>query len=553
MTVRLHWRMDKKTIGGYTIEEALGEGGMGIVYRALDPTLDRRLAVKVIRRANLSAAAKERFVREARAASRLNHPHIVTVYAAGEEDGYPYLAMEYVEGRTLRAIIDEGPIPWEKATEWTCDVLDALHRLHEEGIVHRDLKPENIMVTSEGVVKLMDFGIAHMAQSETLTQEGATVGTANYMSPEHAAGKKADRRSDVFSMASVLYEMLTGELPFPGEHPMAVMYAITNLPVKRLGEFAIEAPGGLQAALDRAMEKRRDDRYASAAEFRDALGAIRQRELGLGAAVSPRAGVKTRILQIGVPAVILIVATVAVVTQLHRRESAKPDRDLAVLHNDLGVSAQEKGDVGTARDEFRRAILADRSYKFAWNNLGSLAEQEGNLQEADSLYREALAIDSSYAPALYNLASVLSRLGDPASAERYYRVTLRADSTLLALASYNNLGALLLETGRAPEAAQLLDKALALYPDEPYLPYLLKNRGIAAEKLGRDDEAIVYWSRGIEEDSANVDLHRLAAEWCERHGQTTEARAHWKVVANSPVEMDRKVAGEARARLSARQ
>ncbi len=185
--------MERKTIAGYTIDSTLGEGGMGVVYRAVDPTLDRPLAIKVIKRKNLSATAKERFLREARASSRLNHPNIVTVYAAGEEDGHPYLAMEYVEGRTLRDVIDEGPIAWDQATLWIADILDALSRLHENGIIHRDLKPENIMVTGDGVVKLMDFGIAHMAAGDTLTQEGTTLGTVYYMSPEQAAGKRPTR------------------------------------------------------------------------------------------------------------------------------------------------------------------------------------------------------------------------------------------------------------------------------------------------------------------------------------------------------------------------
>jgi Tfp pilus assembly protein PilF/predicted Ser/Thr protein kinase len=532
--------MDKKTIAGYTIEEALGEGGMGVVYRAVDPTLDRRLAVKVIRRTNLSAAAKERFIREARAASRLNHPHIVTVYAAGEEDGHPYLAMEYVEGPTLRAIIDEGPIPWDKATEWTCDILDALDKLHHEGIVHRDLKPENIMVTPEGVVKLMDFGIAHMAESETLTQEGATVGTVYYMSPEQAAAKKTDARSDIFSIAAVLYQMVTGEHPFPGEHPMAVMYSITNLPPKTLAAHPVKVPDGLQAVLDKAMEKNRDDRYPDAAAFRDALRKLRERELGL----APAPSLKTRLLQIGVPVLVVIVLAVVAFVLFGRGGEPKPNRDVAKQHNELGQSAQEDGDVATARDEYRRAIVADPGYMIPWNNLGMLAEQEGNFEEADSLYRKAVSIDSSYAAALHNLASLRWDRGDLGSAEKYFRASLRADSTLFA--GYNNLGALLLEAKRPAEAGEVLDKGLSFHPDQPYL---LKNRGLVAQELGEDDAAIDYWKRGIEKDSTIVELHRLSAEWYERHGRVSEARVHWEIVASSPNEQERGLGTDALERL----
>ncbi|HEU4364430.1 MAG TPA: serine/threonine-protein kinase, partial [Candidatus Krumholzibacteria bacterium] len=163
--------MEHKRLGGYELRDVLGEGGMGTVYRAHDPTLDRPAAVKVIRATSLSAEGKERFLREARACSKINHPNIITVYAAGEEDGAPYMAMELIEGNTLRAIMEKGPIDWRTATRWVVQLLDALQRLHAEGIVHRDLKPENIMVTREGVIKLMDFGLAHLTSQTALTQE----------------------------------------------------------------------------------------------------------------------------------------------------------------------------------------------------------------------------------------------------------------------------------------------------------------------------------------------------------------------------------------------
>ncbi len=545
--------MEKKTIAGYTIEESLGEGGMGVVYRAVDPTLDRRLAVKVIRRTNLSAAAKERFLREARAASRLIHPNIVTVYAAGEEDGHPYLAMEYVEGRTLRAIIDEGPVPWDKATGWTCDILDALQRLHQEGIVHRDLKPENIMVTTEGVVKLMDFGIAHIAQSETLTQEGAAVGTVDYMSPEQAAGKKADARSDIFSIAAVLYQLVTGEHPFPGEHPMAVMYSITNLAPKPLAEYGVEFPMGFQDVLDRAMEKSRDNRYPDSAAFRDALIELRARELGLGAGAKPVPGVKTRLLQFGIPAAVVIALAVIVLTQINRTGAPEPNRTAAQQHNQLGQSAEERGDLNKARDEYRLAIIADSTYALPWNNLATLAWKQEDFLEADSCFREAAAIDSTYGEAMYNLASLRWERGDTTGAEKFYRASLRADPAFIP--SYNNLAQLLLQTGRPDEAADTLDKGLTLEPEErfvPLLPYLLKNRGLAAQQLGDDDDAITYWNRAVEKDSSIVELHRLSAVWYERHGRTPEARAHWEVVAKSSIDDERRLGMDALERLRSR-
>jgi serine/threonine-protein kinase len=536
--------MEKKTIAGYTILETLGEGGMGVVYRAVDPTLDRPLAVKLIRRANLNAAARERFLREAKASSRLNHPNIITVYAAGEEDGHPYLAMEFVEGRTLREIIDEGPIPWAGASKWICDILGALERLHEEGIVHRDLKPENIMVTTDGVVKLMDFGIAHISSSETLTQEGTTLGTVQYMSPEQAAGTKADARSDIFSIAAVFYQMVTGEFPFEGEHPMSVMYSITNGTPRPLSGYPFDTPAGLQDILDRALEKKREDRYPDAQAFREALSGLLQRELGTAPHGAPVMTRRSRLLRLA-GSIALVAGLALVVFWLGSRGGGpKPDRDLAIQHNELGQSYQDEGQVARAEEEYRLAILADPDYQHPWNNLAMLAMSEGNLEEADSLLRRAIAIEPRFASALYNLGTVRWDLKDFDGAETYYRVSIAADSTLLG--GYNNLGALLLELERPDEAGEVLDQGLTIYPNQPYL---MKNRGLTAERLGQDDIAIGYWTRAIAVDSTIIELHRLAAEWYDRHGRPAEARAHWEFVANSLVPQEREAANAALRRL----
>jgi serine/threonine-protein kinase len=207
--------MDPRRLGGYELREVLGEGGMGTVYRAHDPTLDRPAAIKVIRAKTLSAEGKERFLREARASSKIGHPNIVTIYAAGEENGEPYMAMELIDGKTLRHVIDEGGIDWRVATRWIVQLLDALQRLHAEGIVHRDLKPENVMITKDGTLKLMDFGLAHLTTQTAITQEGTTLGTVPYMSPEQVLGRKLDARSDLFSVATIYHELLTFETKRP--------------------------------------------------------------------------------------------------------------------------------------------------------------------------------------------------------------------------------------------------------------------------------------------------------------------------------------------------
>ncbi|MFQ5511714.1 MAG: protein kinase [Candidatus Krumholzibacteriia bacterium] len=522
--------MAKDEIGGYKIDGTLGEGGMGQVYRARDATLERDVAVKVIRAESLTSVGKERFLREARACSRINHPNIITVYAAGEQDGHPYMAMELVAGRTLRDIIKEGPVPWRQAVAWVSDIADALSRLHQEGIIHRDLKPENIMVKEDGLVKLMDFGIAHMASSATLTQEGTSLGTVFYMSPEQASGKKADARSDIFSLAAVLYEALTGEFAFKGEHPMAVMYSITNASPAAIDEFGIEFPEGLREIVERALEKKPEARFADASAFRDEL----RRLLGGAKPPSPFR------LRVVLPAA-LVLAAAGVVFGVYLRPGgpAKPDREAARTHNETGVQYEQEGRLDDARAEFAKAIQKDPDYAKPWNNLGMLAYRESRtqqtgalrrrkLQEADSLLGKNVKLDPSNAVALYNLGDIRLEMADSTRAITYYTQAIDADATLLH--PYNNLGTLLIAKGRVNEAGDYLNDALARKENPKYAevePYLLKNRGKVLARLGRPQDALECWQRAVERIPANVELHQLLAASYESSGDKDKARMHW--------------------------
>ncbi|UCH83394.1 MAG: protein kinase [Candidatus Latescibacterota bacterium] len=527
--------MDKRQIAGLEIRDVLGEGGMGTVYRAEDPTLERAVALKVIRAQSMSTQAKERFLREARACSRINHPNIVTVYAAGEEDGRPYLAMEFVEGRTLKDIIDEGSIAWDQAVRWMIDILDALGRLHQDGIIHRDLKPENIMVTHEGVIKLMDFGIARITTSETLTQEGATVGTVFYMSPEQVAGKKIGPQSDVFSIGVVLYQMLTARYPFEGEHPMAVMYSITNTAPQPIEDIVQDIPLELQSILSQALEKDPTRRYANAREFADALRDL----IGEQAPAAPSRGLPLRIL---IPAVAVI--AVAVFAAVFFTRGPSHNRELAKNSNEMGFTYQENGDLAAAQIEYRKAIAADPTYAYPWNNLGMMAMLAGDLAEADSLFRQAIKHDPDYAAAHCNLGNVRWERGDLDGAEESFRSGIAADSSIVG--GYNDLGVLLVEQKRFDEAAVVIDRGLAVAPNESYL---LKNRGRVALGLGDGDEAAAFWQRAVEIDPRNTDAHRLLAEWFESNGQPDRAKPHWTAVLQSGREEDRRAATEALKRL----
>ncbi|NIM20559.1 MAG: protein kinase [Candidatus Latescibacteria bacterium] len=532
--------MEGKTLAGYEIQEALGEGGMGVVYRARDVTLDRPAAVKVIRPESLDEIGRARFIREAQACSKINHPNIVTVYAAGEEDGRPYLAMELLEGRTLREVINEGPVPWAKALQWMADILDALNRLHQAGIVHRDLKPENIMFTTDGVIKLMDFGIASLISSATITREHTTVGTVLYMSPERISGDKGDARSDIFALGVILYEMLARKHPFRGAHPMAIMYSITNDVPTPIDEITKELPNGLRAVLDRALEKDPANRFPDAGSFRSVLSDLLKGTEFSTAQVLAVGRKKRLVMGVVVPGVLLIALVIVILSVVSRERSPVGDRAVAVNHNEMGQNYQSEGDIDAAQAEYRKAIAADQEYAVPWNNLAVIAFDQGNLDEADSLLHMAISMEPKYAAALFNLGSVCRGRNDLEGAEKYYRASIEADSSQAG--GFNNLGDLLLERGRVEGAASVLDAGLLRNPTHPFL---LKNRGRVALQQGQDEKALDYWKRALEGLPGNTELHRLLAEWYERKGMSEEAKLHWQEVAKSDDEEERERAQRA--------
>ncbi len=492
-------------IAQFEIVRTLGEGGMGIVYLARDETLRRDLAVKVLRKEIIGAEGRERFIREARACSRINHPNIVTVYAAGEHEDNLYIAMELLEGKTLREAVEKnGRAEWQKAAGWMIAILSALQRLHDEGIIHRDLKPENIMVAPDGSVKLMDFGIAHVASESRITVDVSMLGTAQYMSPEQATGMPTDARSDIFSIGTILYETLSGEIPFNAPHPMAVMYSITNEEHESLAGREPDIPGELAAIIDRALAKDPDARFASAGEFASALSALTDGGEGTG---TPAPAPLWR--RIAVPAAALIVIA-TVIAWAFTRGPGKGDRATAQRHNSLAQQHQDEGNIPGAQLEYRNAIINDPQWEIPWNNLAIIELNEGDYEEADSLLGEALQRDPDYTEALYNMGTVRWEKNDLEGAEINLRAAIKADPDFMY--AYNNLGKLLIDTKRPSEAARLLDEALSRFDSTPYpdelKAYLFKNRGIAAAELG-DASAETWWRRSLEIIPDNDEVRRL--------------------------------------------
>jgi eukaryotic-like serine/threonine-protein kinase len=257
----------------YEVEQLLGQGGMARVFRGRDRVLNRTVAVKVL---SPQFASDDQFVarfrREAQAAAALNHPNIVSVYDTGDQGDVHYIVMEYVEGRTLRDVIrQEGPILPERASEIGQAVARALSSAHEAGLVHRDIKPGNIMLTREGEVKVMDFGIARTSTGDTLTQTAAVLGTASYLSPEQAQGTTVDARSDIYSLGCVLFEMLTGRAPFTGDSPVAIAYKHVREDPVHPSNLNPDVPPSLDAVVMKAMAKNPDNRYQTADELRQDL------------------------------------------------------------------------------------------------------------------------------------------------------------------------------------------------------------------------------------------------------------------------------------------
>jgi len=258
-----------KTVSHYRIIGQLGQGGMGVVYKAEDTKLKRAVALKFLPpELTREPEAKERFIHEAQAASTLDHPNICTVHEIGEtDDGQMFIAMACYDGETLKKKIDRGPLKIDKAIDITVQVSQGLQKAHEHGIVHRDIKPANVLVTGDGVAKIVDFGLAKLAGQTKLTKAGSTLGTVAYMSPEQARGEEVDARTDIWSLGVMLYEMLTGQLPFKGQYENAVVYSIVNADPEPITGLRTGVPMDLERIVNKCLQKTPDERYQTAMDL----------------------------------------------------------------------------------------------------------------------------------------------------------------------------------------------------------------------------------------------------------------------------------------------
>src|ERR1700678_1977939 len=287
--------MNDQTVSHYRILEKLGAGGMGVLYKAEDIRLGRLVALKFIsENSAIEGHALERFKREARTASALDHPNICTIYEIDEDQGRPFIAMQLLEGQTLRERIGDQPVPLGTLLDWALQICDALQSAHAKGIMHRDIKPANIFITNRNQAKILDFGLAKLSAPESsastdptmsmrsqLTHTGATIGTVAYMSPEQARGEPLDARTDLFSFGVLLYEMATGKQAFSGPTWAVTVHAILGQAPVSLNESMPGLPHRLQEIIDKALVKNRDLRYQTAAELqRDLLQLKKDYESG---------------------------------------------------------------------------------------------------------------------------------------------------------------------------------------------------------------------------------------------------------------------------------
>ncbi len=508
-----------------------------MVYRAHDLTLNRDVAIKVLPSDKIiSDNARGRFKREALAASALNHPNIITIYEVNSEDGTDFIVMEYVRGSTLLSLLHKGKLPIEDAQRYSAQIADALTKAHAAGIIHRDLKPGNIMITEDGLVKVLDFGLAkigydpadssasEMTQSFTLTQPGMVTGTVAYMSPEQARGEKVDARSDIFSFGIVMFELFSGQLPFTGPNSIAVLHNLHFTPPRDITKLRPDVPPAITALIARTLEKDPAERIQTMAEVASVLRGGRVSAMsgpmswhsrgsgvaGLSAHASSLPSGKLRKRK----AVLAIVASVLVSGLLssaawryfHRPKPAQntTSQELPVDDNAYALYQRARqyldmwdrtGNVDKAITLLERAVQVDPQSAVSYAGL-SEAYYYKNHENPDSQWiklaadnaNKAVAISNDLAEGHIALGLVRMQNNDLADAENEFKLAAQFDPKISV--PYDKLGKLNAQKGNTTEAVANLNHALEINPHDWEAPLEL---GAEAYQAGHYRDAASFF------------------------------------------------------------
>ncbi|MFC1559152.1 protein kinase [Gemmatimonadota bacterium] len=378
-----------KTVGHYQVIDKIGEGGMGAVYKAEDTTLHRLVALKTLSgHLTEDEEAQERFVREAQAASSLNHPNITTIYEFLEEDDTRLICMEYIEGKTIRDMVESGVVSVRKAIDIIVQAAEALDAAHGKGILHRDVKSANIMVNMEGRVKIMDFGLAHLEGKSQLTRTGTTMGTLSYSSPEQISGRTVDRGSEVFSLGVVFYELLTGQLPFKASNEAEILFAIINNEPPKLSKLRDDVPELVEAVVSKMLEKDSEVRYQSCADVIHDLQGIRKEmetsTVGITGVLGRVQASRNKVMIQKITAGVAFVAIAVTGYLLLTRNGVRLDTNLAVVAPFANLSGDDSiTDLGKMAalmitDGLQRTMLVDvvhsEDASYSWRYVQSTAE-----------------------------------------------------------------------------------------------------------------------------------------------------------------------------------
>lgn len=543
-----------RKLSHYEILDDLGRGGMGVVYRARDTRLQREVAIKVLPSDRpLRPTARARFQREALAASALNHPNIITIYEIGSEEGVDFIVMEYVRGANLSSLLKKRPLGVNEAIHYAVQIADALAKAHGAGIVHRDLKPGNIMVTEDGLVKVLDFGLAKfnplVAEAETdeqdratspeftLTMPGAVTGTPAYQSPEQARGEKVDTRSDIFALGIVIFEMFTRALPFEGTNTVAFLHNLHFSPPRNLAELRPDLPKPLTSLVARMLEKKVDKRIQTTAEVSVAL----RRAAGLTDSPMSWRPSDTTIEMVRLPsdsfwtrfsrkqkwiiaslAFLMLVGGVGGWRYFKRsktHDAGSAVQEFPVEDNAYALYQRARYDldhydrpnnIDNAIKLLQRAIQLDSQSAASFAAL-SEAYYEKNRLNADTQWmkmarddaEKAVGLDSYLAAGHTSLGIVKMEGGDSSSAEKELLAAAQLDPK--SSVPYRYLGALYYKTGRRDQSAEALNRALEKDAGD-WRIYM--DIGLNAYRDGDYKQAVSRWEQGLKLDPNNLLLLR---------------------------------------------